>query len=105
MTAGEWMTLSNEDLVLLVANNPPIYGRKIKYDEVPDFAAWSKLPAPHANPPLRERVERIAPMRQTATMIEIMGDAPALTLEEKKIVDQLLANHIAIQEIQQVRAF
>ncbi|WP_445659382.1 type IV secretory system conjugative DNA transfer family protein (plasmid) [Achromobacter sp. CF-sbj1-Ac2-l] len=105
MTAGEWMTLSNEDLVLLVANNPPIYGRKIKYDEVPDFAAWSKLPAPHANPPLRERVERIAPRRQTATMIEIMGDAPALTLEEKKIVDQLLANHIAIQEIQQVRAF
>lgn len=107
MTVGEWMTLSHEDLVVLVANNSPIYGRKIKYDEIPEFAAWSKLPAPQSNPPLRERSARAAPTPAptTVAMVEAMAGGPALTAADQRIVDQLLANHIAIQEIQQVRAF
>ncbi|WP_207002542.1 type IV secretory system conjugative DNA transfer family protein [Trinickia mobilis] len=114
MTQGEFMSLSMEDMVIFVANNQPIYGRKIKYDEIPEFDAWSRLPAQTKNAPLRQRVAR--PQRSAATSAQSAPSTPSgtaaavaqttpLSAEQQVAVDALLAKDFAIQEIVKVRAF
>ena len=106
MTVGEWMALSAEDMVAFVANNPPIYGRKIKYDEIPAFAAWSKLQPPAANEPLRNSAAPAPrPVSKAEEALNQEIAVSQLSPDEQKLVNTLLADHFTLQEIKSVRAF
>lgn len=99
MTAQEFATLSFEDMVVFVVNNQPIYGRKVKYDEIPQFAKWSKLPAPAKSdrPRLSADVD--------ATPAEQTDGVATLTDEGKEIIAKLLASDFALPEVISISAF
>jgi type IV secretion system protein VirD4 len=109
MTQGEWLTLSFEDMVIFVANNPPIYGRKIKYYEIEQFAAWSRLEAPTRNAPLRVKTQAPLPARVPSqdenALAKDLAERPVLSAQDQAVVDRLLADHFAVEEIMSVKAF
>lgn len=61
LTPDEAMKLPPDDMLIFVSGLAPIYGRKIKYYEDPDFLACSKVPTP-----VRSDVLRVAEPAQPA---------------------------------------
>ncbi len=128
MTVGEFMTLSMEDMVVFVANNQPIYGRKIKYDEVDQFNEWSRLGTPsrsetprkHTAVAVKVKADKAAADEKskgeaatgTTDVLDAAkravageGSAAALSAEEKAAVKAILDKDFLLQEIIAVRAF
>ncbi|MFX1767984.1 type IV secretory system conjugative DNA transfer family protein [Paraburkholderia sp. A1RI-2L] len=99
MTAQEFSTLSFEDMVVFIVNNQPIYGRKVKYDEIPQFAQWSRMPAPAKS----DRPRFSAPVDSVPVGNSDTG--PALSDEDRQIVARLLASDFAVPEVISVSAF
>jgi type IV secretion system protein VirD4 len=97
-SAGEFQSTSYEDMVIFVANSPPIYGRKVKYDEVPQFAAWSKIPAP-------ETSDRVRSLKGVPATVASKEPGPVLSDADRQIVNRLLASDFAVAEVVAVSAF
>lgn len=105
LTPGEFQALSFEDMVIFVVNNQPIYGRKVKYDEIPQFATWSRLPAPAVS-------DKPRASENQAEVADVVGngsksDAVAVLLsdEDREIVRRLLDSEFAISEVVSISAF
>jgi type IV secretion system protein VirD4 len=98
LSSDEFQTLSYEDMVIFVANSAPIYGRKVKYDEIPQFAAWSKIPAPETSD--RPRTSAVTPATAIAK-----DSGPVLSDADRQIVNRLLASDFAVAEVVAISAF
>jgi len=51
LTPDEAMRLPQDDALIFVAGNPPIYGKKIRFYQDPTFLARATIPAPTHRPP------------------------------------------------------
>ncbi|MDR5791707.1 type IV secretory system conjugative DNA transfer family protein [Caballeronia sp. LP003] len=105
LTQSEFQSLSPEDMVIFVVNNQPIYGRKVKYDEIPQFAQWSKMRAPAMSDRPRFAVEDPVTDNPTDATIEEVGQKPSLNDDERQIVNQLLSSDFAVPEVIAISAF
>lgn len=56
VTADEFMSLHDQDMVIFVKGQPPIYGRKSFYYEIPQLAARAAMEPPKSSSVLRQRI-------------------------------------------------
>lgn len=68
MTADEFLSLDDQDVVIFVKGQPPIYGRKAFYYEIPALLGRAKMP-----PPKQSSVLRVAKVAE-AVVTEIIED-------------------------------
>lgn len=135
MTEGEVMSLSQEDMLIFVQGCAPIYGKKIKYYQVPAWDAASRMPAPvrcdrvvretengrllsikvidgvaeylEQNAPAEDQNAPTDVQTAVAAALGISVDAmrPEFTPDEQAAIDSLLSQHFAVNEVLALDAF
>ncbi|MFC3249667.1 type IV secretory system conjugative DNA transfer family protein [Chromobacterium piscinae] len=107
MTQQEFLTMSYEDMVIFIVGSQPIYGRKIKYDEIEQFNKWSKLPAPIKSGATRiPQKEKPAQIKVEGTIRPVDPDTRVtLSAEEAQLVQRMLISEFALKEVREIKAF
>ncbi|WP_226034417.1 type IV secretory system conjugative DNA transfer family protein [Aquitalea palustris] len=110
MTQQEFLTMSYEDMVIFIVGSQPIYGRKIKYDEIDQFKTWSKLTAPansgRTRVPEAKKDDAPAKAEEEGVIKPVDPETKvALTVEESQLVQQLLTSDFGLKEVRAIRAF
>lgn len=72
ITADEFMSLHDQDMVVFIKGQPPVYGRKAFYYENPVLLARAAIP-----PPEKSIVLRIPPEQRQANTVEVIESVPA----------------------------
>lgn len=93
LTADEFMALHDQDVVVFVKGQPPIYGRKAFYYENPVMLARASMPPPVRSARLRVAtvIEKVAPIEPVEVPVESAGDKWAASREAMK--DRVAAVH------------
>lgn len=76
MTADEFASLSNSDVIIFVKGMPPIYGRKAYFFENPVMAARAKMVAPEKSSILRiaKEIDDVIEVVEVVAPVETSGD-------------------------------
>lgn len=82
LTADEFMSLHDQDMVLFVKGQPPIYGRKAFYYENPTLLGRATIPAPARSARLRVTKE-VAPLIEEVVQVKEAKPAAQMTAAEK----------------------
>jgi type IV secretion system protein VirD4 len=75
MTADEFMSLHDQDMVVFVKGQPPIYGRKAFYYENPVMLGRAKMPPPKRSVVLRKAKSDDVPVVEEKTSFEVASEA------------------------------
>lgn len=105
ITADEFQSLSYEDMVVFVVNNQPIYGRKVRYDEIPQFDEWSRMPAPVVSDKPRYQPDNTGATTSPDGAQQQENSGLSLTDEQRAIVERLLRTDFAVPEVTAISAF
>lgn len=88
MTADEFLSLNNSDVIIFVKGMPPIYGRKAFYFDNPVMLARAKIP-----PPARSAV-----LRKAAVVEDVAEVVAAPAKAEETVADKWAASRAALRE-------
>ncbi len=95
LTADEFMALHDQDVVVFVKGQPPIYGRKAFYYESPELLGRASIPAPQKSDRLRVAVELQLGKRE-AQPVEDAVDVSVVKVETAG--DRWAASRAALKE-------
>ncbi|RWA53155.1 hypothetical protein AU476_15175 [Cupriavidus sp. UYMSc13B] len=76
VTADEFMVLHDQDMIVFVKGQPPIYGRKAFYYENPTLAARASMPPPKESARLRGSAKTLEAENQVDDGVEIQPATP-----------------------------
>lgn len=93
VTADEFMVLHDQDMIVFVKGQPPIYGRKAFYYENPTLAARASIPPPKESARLRVSEEAAV---QAGTQIDVTNDSQEANADTPK--DKWAAGREAMRE-------
>lgn len=80
VTADEFMVLNDQDMIVFVKGQPPIYGRKAFYYENPTLLARASMPPPKES--TRLRVSKKASAAEAEEALEIQEAKPETPLDK-----------------------
>ena len=93
VTADEFMALHDQDLVLFVKGQPPIYGRKAFYYENPVLLGRASMPPPASSAKLRKPAPAAA--ADEGDTVEVMPAAPETPKDKWAVGRQAMRERIA----------
>ncbi len=96
VTADEFMVLHDQDMIVFVKGQPPIYGRKAFYYENPTLLARASMPAPKESAKLRLSAKTLQAEGQADEPVEIREATPETPKDKWAAGREAMRERIAI---------